>query len=92
MSSLSQKNPNLNAKSIDGQEEGESKDIKVKYHSWYELKRKANTGKCVKQCRMQKAIGIAEKQARCAYEVIPIENVVKLKSLTTYKNHMQKVM
>jgi hypothetical protein len=41
---------------------------------------------------MQKAIGIAEKQAHCAYEVIPIENVVKLKFLITYKNHMQKVM
>jgi hypothetical protein len=33
MSNSSQRNPNLNVKNIDGQEEGESEDIKIKYHS-----------------------------------------------------------
>jgi hypothetical protein len=33
MCTSSQRNPNLNVESIDGQEEGELEDIKVKYHS-----------------------------------------------------------
>jgi hypothetical protein len=42
---------------------------------------------------MQKVTRIIEDQTRCAYEVvIPIENVVQLKSLNIYKNHMQKVI
>jgi len=48
MSSLGQRNLNLSVESTDGQEEGESKDIKVKYRSWYELKKKADTPKHVK--------------------------------------------
>jgi len=40
---------------------------------------------------MQKVVHIAEDQARCAFEVvILVKNVVQLKSLNTYKNHMQK--
>jgi hypothetical protein len=91
MSNLSQRNPNLNAENTNGQKEGELEDIKVKYCSWYELKRKVDTHEHVKQCRMGKVVCITEDQARRAYEVvIPIDNVVRLKSLNTYKNHMQK--
>jgi hypothetical protein len=40
---------------------------------------------------MQKVVHITEDQACCSFEVvIPIKNVVRLKSLNTYKNHMQK--
>jgi hypothetical protein len=93
MSSLGQRNPNLSVESTNGQKEGELEDIKVKYLSWYELKRKVDTHKHVKQCRMQKATRIIKDQTCCAYEVvILVENVVQLKSLNIYKNHMQKVI
>jgi hypothetical protein len=41
---------------------------------------------------MQKVARIAKKQAPHASEVIPIKNVVQLKFLNNYKNHMQKVV
>jgi hypothetical protein len=41
---------------------------------------------------MQKFARIAEKQAYHASKVIPMENVVQLKFLNIYKNHMQKVV
>jgi hypothetical protein len=40
---------------------------------------------------MRKVAHIIKDQAHCAYEVvIHVDNVVWLKSLNTYKNHMQK--
>jgi hypothetical protein len=93
MSNLGQKNPNLSVESTDGQKEGELEDIKVKYCSWYELKRKVDTREHVKQCRMRKVIRITKDQARHAYEVvILVDNVVQLKSLNAYKNHMKKII
>jgi hypothetical protein len=91
MSNLGQ--TNLSVKNTNGQEEGELEDIEIKYHSCYELKRKVDTHKHVKQCTMQKTTRIIEDQTCCAFEVvIPVENVVRLKSLNICKNHMQKVI
>ncbi len=71
--------------------DSELEDTKVKYCSWYELKRKVDTHEHVKQCRMWKVVCITEDQTCCAYEVVILaNNVVWLKSLNNYKNHMQK--